>query len=211
MKSNIYIIRNKINDKVYIGQTKLSINERFKSHIYNSKGKNLLKRPLYSAFKKYGIDNFYIELIECCDSKIADEREIYWIKHFNSYKENGYNATMGGKMYEPYDYEYVVNLIKLGLTTKEIIQKIGCCKQLVYRVAKLNNLKINGACRNKQVAQYTKNDDLLQTFDSVNKAAIYIKENNNISSNLSTIRTNISRKCKSNKYKIAYDYKWNYI
>lgn len=211
MKTHIYIIKNNINDKVYIGQTKLSLSERFKKHIYDSKTPCKKHRPLFLAFEKYGIENFYIELIEDCDSEFADEREIYWIKYFNSYNENGYNATIGGTMYEPYDYKYIANLIKLGLTTKEIVQKIGCCKQLVYRVAKLNNLKINGANHNKQVAQYTKNDNLLQIFNSLNEAARYIKTSNNISSNISTIRTNISRKCRNNKYKIAYNYKWNYI
>lgn len=210
MKSHIYIIRNKINNKVYIGQTTLTLEKRFKKHIYDSKGRTK-HRPLYIAFDKYGIENFYIELIEDCATELADEREQFWIKKYNSYRDDGYNATIGGSFYEPYDYEYVANLIKLGLTTKEIVQKIGCCKQLVYRVAKLNNLKLNGVYHNKKVAQYTKDNNLLKTFNSMAEAARYIKINNNISSNLSTIRNNISRKCKNNEHKIAYNYKWNYI
>jgi group I intron endonuclease len=60
----IYIIRNKINDKVYIGKTDLDINKRFKEHIKDSRRRRCEKRPLYSAMRKYGCEHFYVELIE---------------------------------------------------------------------------------------------------------------------------------------------------
>ena len=51
----IYVIKNDINDKVYIGKTQKSIQERFKKHIQDSKRKCCEKRPLYNAINKYGI------------------------------------------------------------------------------------------------------------------------------------------------------------
>ena len=92
MKSHIYVIRNCVNDKVYIGQTRLSLEERFNRHISDSKLECKQHRPLYLAFAKYGIDKFCIELIEDCDYSIADEREIYWIKQYNSNKCGGYKV-----------------------------------------------------------------------------------------------------------------------
>lgn len=90
----IYKITNNINGKCYIGKTERTINIRWSEHIRLSRLK--LDLPLYRAFSKYGIDNFSIEEIEQCDSDKIDEREIYWIDYFNSYRK-GYNCTAGGE------------------------------------------------------------------------------------------------------------------
>jgi hypothetical protein len=46
--------------------------------------------------RKYGIENFDIKEIECVDNKELSEREMYWIKYYNTYYD-GYNATKGGE------------------------------------------------------------------------------------------------------------------
>ena len=75
--SFIYKITNDINNKVYVGKTNLSIEERFAQHKKDAfKDKNE-KRPLYSAMKKYGVNHFYIEQIEECDATVAGLREQY--------------------------------------------------------------------------------------------------------------------------------------
>lgn len=92
----IYCITNKINGKKYVGKTESTIEKRFTEHCKDYKRKRCEKRPLYSAFKKYGIDNFEItELEKVFDSAELCNREIYWIKELNTYS-NGYNATLGG-------------------------------------------------------------------------------------------------------------------
>lgn len=91
----IYKITNKINNKIYVGQTKLSLSDKLKLHINKSKyGKYYIN----NAIRKYGIENFTIEEIEKCKSKEQlNEREIYWIKELNSKnKKIGYNLTDGG-------------------------------------------------------------------------------------------------------------------
>lgn len=89
----IYIIKNRINDKVYIGKTDLDINKRFKEHIRDSRRRRCEKRPLYSAMRKYGCEHFYVELIE--ETQDTSTREQFWIKEYNSF-HYGYNATIGG-------------------------------------------------------------------------------------------------------------------
>jgi len=97
----IYKITNKINNKVYIGKTKRSVRRRWYEHCYNAmnnygKYKNSL---LYKAIRKYGVQNFTIEIIEenIESEEKANERERYWIKKFNSNDERyGYNWTAGG-------------------------------------------------------------------------------------------------------------------
>lgn len=88
----IYKIVNKINNKIYVGNTMISIEKRWKAHCSDYKEKKYEKRPLYAAMKKYGIDNFYIEEVEQCSFEEVDEREKYWIEYFGSSKY-GYNAT----------------------------------------------------------------------------------------------------------------------
>ena len=91
----IYKITNKINGKVYIGQTRKTIQERFQEHL--KKAKIHTNRYLYDAMNKYGYNNFIITQIEeCLDIKL-DEREIYWIKYYDTYN-NGYNLTTGGQL-----------------------------------------------------------------------------------------------------------------
>lgn len=96
MTCGIYKITNKINGKCYIGQS-IHIEQRWKEHkILGNIGGNSNKRnALYEAIYKYGIDNFLFEIIEECSEEKLDEKEIEWIKYYNSYYD-GYNLTIGG-------------------------------------------------------------------------------------------------------------------
>ena len=96
MIGRIYIIRNQENDKVYIGKTFNNIQTRFREHIRDSRKPHREHRRLYSAIKKYGEDCFYVELLEDnIDESILSEKEIEYIKKYDSYN-NGYNNTLGG-------------------------------------------------------------------------------------------------------------------
>lgn len=92
----IYKITNQINGKVYIGQTSLpSVQDRFDAHV--KKANRHVNRYLYDAMNHYGIENFSIEEIEHCDKDCLDDREIFWISHYQSNNKNfGYNMTAGG-------------------------------------------------------------------------------------------------------------------
>jgi group I intron endonuclease len=97
MKGIIYKITCVNNGKVYIGQTSRTLDERRNSHIKDCNRKdrqyNII---LYNAFRKYGFDDFVWDVIHYCDEKFLDEREIYYIKKYNSMKPYGYNMTAGG-------------------------------------------------------------------------------------------------------------------
>lgn len=94
----IYKIINNINKKVYIGQTKRTIEIRWNQHLREYKYKD---HVLYKAMRKYGIENFTIEVIENCPEEELNEKEEFYIKKYNSYinfeKSNGYNMTLGGQ------------------------------------------------------------------------------------------------------------------
>lgn len=93
MKKDIYIIKNKINNKVYIGQADFA-SKRWESHLRDARSKP--KIIIDKAIKKYGIANFWYELLEY-QIQDYDEKEKYWIKYFNSQVPNGYNVAPGGK------------------------------------------------------------------------------------------------------------------
>ena len=96
--SGIYVIRNLINGKIYIGQTK-DAHQRILAHLSLSRLANKDSQPIHKAIKKYGHENFvFFMLID--DPGITREElnslEIQTIQHF---KENGfvlYNVADGG-------------------------------------------------------------------------------------------------------------------
>lgn len=108
----IYKITNKEDGKAYIGQTCRDPNIRWKEHYNRDIDKDTY---FHRALKKYGKDNFLWEVIEECDNKILNEREIYWIKYYDTYYKNnkGYNMTYGGE-YENHLEKAIVGISPLG-------------------------------------------------------------------------------------------------
>ena len=81
MVGEVYLIENKINNHKYIGQTTQGYLNRFKQHIQETQYGDT--SALHNAIRKWGEDNFKVELIETCDLDQLDEREIYWISFYN--------------------------------------------------------------------------------------------------------------------------------
>src|SRR6056300_1732073 len=82
--------------KVYVGQTIRSFEKRVAEHKRESSCCTLIKR----AIDKYGDEMNYELIEENVPQEQLDEREIYWIKHFNSLAPDGYNLKTGGRFYK---------------------------------------------------------------------------------------------------------------
>jgi len=94
----VYLIKSLINDKPYIGYTKNTLKHRLSTHFRNAKKKSMEKNKFANAILKYGQDNFVIELLfECDNKKDALEKEIFYIKEYDSMKK-GYNSSVGGEI-----------------------------------------------------------------------------------------------------------------
>lgn len=93
MKGFIYKITNKVNGKSYIGQTRNTVEFRWRQH-YKAKDNKYFHR----AIVKYGKENFEVETLEECNVEDLNSREIYYISKYNTF-ENGYNLTKGGSAY----------------------------------------------------------------------------------------------------------------
>lgn len=92
----IYLITNDVNSKVYVGQTIQTLNKRFNGHCCYSKSDRSINMYIKRAIHKYGRDKFHIHLIEECPIETLNDREKYWINHYDSYNK-GYNLTLGGQ------------------------------------------------------------------------------------------------------------------
>lgn len=94
----IYKIVNKINNKIYIGQS-INVVDRWKQHQYKSLNSKELayNSAIHQAMRKYGIENFVFEIIEECSIDELDEKERYWISKLNTLSPNGYNILEGGQ------------------------------------------------------------------------------------------------------------------
>ena len=97
-KIGIYQIVNKINDRVYIGQTSESFLRRFLFHDWELRKGCHSNSHLQRAWNKYGEENFEFSVVEVVDEsdnvhEILDDLEIKYISESN----NRYNIQNGGQ------------------------------------------------------------------------------------------------------------------
>lgn len=128
---------------MYVGQAN-NIKQRYKAHIIASQNKNdkSYNYPLYKSMRKYGVDNFHLEVLEeGLTTENIDDREKYWIEFYNTYR-NGYNQTIGGKgvvrySYEEEVYDKIYDLLKnTEITYREISEITGVS---ISHISALNN------------------------------------------------------------------------
>jgi group I intron endonuclease len=181
----IYKIRNKIDNKIYVGQTIQDVEARWKDHL--KKGSNC--RYLKSAINKYGLDNFEFKLVCITFDNQLDNMEIKYIEQYNSLVPNGYNLRLGGnsgrhnaetkqKISETLKNRYDNGLIhprnQLGIPHSEITKK-KISESLKGR--KMSQESINKriiSCRKNKIIQLDIHGNRLNTFDSCKEAAEYI-------------------------------------
>jgi len=85
-KSGIYMWKNIINKKQYIGSAN-DLSKRLSFYYSNQSMESLLKRSqthICSALLKHGSSNFSLEIIEFCEPEKCIEREKYYINFFKS-------------------------------------------------------------------------------------------------------------------------------
>lgn len=138
----IYIIRNTINNKVYVGQTHVSIKLRFQNHL--SAARRGLDYVIGKAIRKYGEENFYVELLEECLIEELNEREKYWISYFNSTNNKfGYNMSKGGNVTRTtreLDEQYILNEFNNGKTSCQLAKELHVHPYKIATVLKKYNI-----------------------------------------------------------------------
>ena len=210
MKGIIYKITNDINDKVYVGKTLLTLEERFRQHCNDSQKTLKEKRPLYSAMKKYGIEHFSISLIEKVDILELSNREKYWIQQFNSF-HFGYNATLGGEGTQKYSYDEMVQEFISGKLIKDIADKYGCCVDTISKALALSGIDSfqNARIKNSKqiVAKDLTTNEILYTFQSETEAAKWLIQTGIAKGKIDNVIAAIGRVA-NGKRASAYKLKW---
>lgn len=94
----VYLIRNRVNGKVYVGKTERSLSRRWQNHVWTARQKKSLNWPLYNAIRKYGAEAFTIEPIgEASSAAQLNDLEKSYIALLGSLDPAiGYNRTAGG-------------------------------------------------------------------------------------------------------------------
>lgn len=197
----IYSITNKINNKKYIGKTCRSVEYRWKEHIRTARKNDEQHRTLYKAINKYGVENFIVETIEECASSLVNEREQYWIKHYNTL-HNGYNETLGGDGSFLYDIskEELLECIQQRMTQKDIAHFYGCDEKVIKRFFDdygIRNKELQQQKQRKEVCTIYNNQQL--SFPSQSSAARWLISQGITTATVDSISANIGRCCKGTR------------
>lgn len=132
MKGIIYKVTNKVNGKSYIGQTRYTIEFRWKQHQHKKDN-----TYFHNAIHKYGIENFSIEILEECNVEDLNSREIFYIAKYDTFN-NGYNLTIGGdgnrRLLLDDSYNEIKELYLSGFSSNKI--------STLYKVDKASIVKI---------------------------------------------------------------------
>lgn len=185
----IYKITNLINNKSYIGQS-INIEKRWYEHKYKSQcnNDNSFNSILHMAFRKYGIENFKIEVIEELKTpEQLDEKERYYINFYNTITPYGYNILEGGQKIRS-KIKYCKNCGKV-LKYSKTQYCLKCChilqhkcthpsKDILLKMIALNGFEKTGRiygvsgstikkwCKKQQLPFYKK--DILKLYNSIN-------------------------------------------
>lgn len=201
----VYLIKNTVNNKVYVGQTINSLTQRMHGHIADSKrGKDT---KMSRALKKYGENNFIFgELVRCNNTDELNEMELYFISKYKSTEDSyGYNLRIGGESGFKVSEE---TKIKISIASKRAAQKardnggywLSGKKYSEERKAYLSKIlssELNP--KNRPVLMYDKEGNFIKRFHSARESARCLgKGSGNIIN------------CCNNKLKSAYGYKWIY-
>lgn len=218
----IYRFKNKVNGKVYIGQTTKSLRKRVIQHMTNSRPTTKVhKTYFHNALNKYGIENFDLTILEICkDQQELDERERYWIAHYKSTnKQFGYNIDSGGskgkKRTTSLSEEHKAKLLAANLghhrseETKQQLRKVHKVKwqDPEYRQTHLSNIMKIAGINKKPIYQYDLDGNFIKEWKSGYEVNRYIYGNSK-----GPISTSIKRNLKQgNKGFIKNGFLWSTV
>lgn len=239
MSYRVYLITNLINDKKYVGITHNTIEHRFEEHLQKSRCKNGTW-ILHRALRKYGQENFKIELLEDnIDKQQIGDKETYYINLYDTYN-NGYNMTLGGAGTSGYKHPkgFVKTYIDKIITLERNAKISQSLKGKSFTQSHKTNLSISmkefhkthdNSFKGKHHTQHTKDligakntkhqvlmldkltNEVLQEFDNAMKAAKWIIKSQSRATKADTIRGAIVRHCMGiADCQTAYGYKWQY-
>ena len=138
----IYKITNLINNKIYIGETIRNLNVRWNEHKSEALGgRHGYTYHLHNAMRKYGIDNFTIEIIDNCPDEERFLLESEYIQRYNSINpEIGYNTVIEGTGRTLISTDAILEAWKEGLTVNDTAKLLGVHKSTISKRLHANGI-----------------------------------------------------------------------
>jgi hypothetical protein len=136
--STVYILKNTVNEKVYIGATTRDLKTRLREHKSRAR-KGVRRYELYEEMRNIGIDNFFIEPL--CENVPDGELSRVELEYINNHDDvnNLLNTVLG------FSYSLIQQIItdyKNGRTLQEISLDHGKCKKQLSQILKLSGIPI---------------------------------------------------------------------
>lgn len=224
----IYMIKNNLNGKVYIGQTRSKyVSQRWGNH--RASMRKGVMSPLYNSLRKYGEENFSFDVImKDVPNDDLSKLEIEMIKKYNSIYPNGFNLTKGGEslfgednpMYGRKAWNRGRSLTeseKQNLRDKMTEERKAKSRYFInkynksdkaienrknYKMTEERKFKNKVQKSSKKVTMYSKDGEPIMSFFSIGLARDYISNTTKFKkADPTTIR-----KCCTGKAKTAYGY-----
>lgn len=206
----IYKITNLINNKIYIGETIRNLNVRWNEHKSEALGgRHGYTYHLHNAMRKYGIDNFTIEIIDNCPDGERFLLESEYIQKYNSNNpEIGYNTVIEGTGRTLISTDAILEAWEEGLTINDTAKLLGVHKSTISKRLHANNItdeeiqerrgeSVKQRC-SRPVLQYDLQGNLIKRWPSASSC----QEDGYTQSEISS--------CCRQEIRIAYNYLWKY-
>lgn len=168
-KTGIYCIRNRINNKIYIGSTKLSFSSRKNRHQRELRKNNHYNEHLQNAWNYYKEENFSFEILFICSPEESEKYEGKFIKLYSSNKRDyGYNIASVSS------YRFGYNMSDNHNNEKSLRKK--------ERAINLNGLTTNERGISKSFKVYDINGNFIEEYNSERE---FIEKNGGSKSHIS--------------------------
>lgn len=219
----IYKITNKLNGHCYIGQS-IDIKQRWSRHKNASHSPRSVsyKYPLQKAIRKYGVENFELEILCLCAKEELLKNEQYYYKlYLPEYNqmypcENPvFDPVVEAKrqaIFQTEEYKQKCSKIKSPETIKKLSESLKNSirhKQThntpEYKL-KMFNIRQKGLRKNKPIKMY--NDKFCLTFDSMMACSKWLNDNTKYTSKNKVSK--IKAVCDGER-KSAFGFKYSYI
>lgn len=223
MRYEVYIIKNLVNSKVYVGVTIRGYKLRFKEHMNSYK--NGLTTKFSCAVNEIGAENFYVELLCTANESNWEEKEKYYIEKYKSTDDRyGYNTVQGGK-FNPMDDKRVVEKHWEKTHTKEFLEARRLeglnqpySESRARKISERNKkdpdryiaqlLKYNNSRKIKVAMLDTETEEVLQVFESLTAAVKYLGKPQ---TNSGILKTKLDAYNKNGKRQKMWGYYWSHV
>lgn len=175
----IYKITNTLNDKVYIGQTELWPEKRWREHKRSVNYPYMHRYKLCSAMLEHGVENFTFDILEEVANSDLDDREQYYIALYNSFWD-GYNGNTGGEkrkgsILDSRRDEVIEKYHELK-SARKVALFFGVDHSTVNHFLQANNIELYSHREKLGVALLVEKNGEIISFNSINSACDYFVE-----------------------------------